>query len=156
MYLSEKLQTFIEKYYTLIENDRFEGLYRKLEDEGLKDYRSELSRALLIAEINPLSYMDTALPDMYSNVDELQDVNLSVGFRAIEDRAFSGCNNLRRLVLPHTIEFISDTAFRGCYALKSIYYFGTMEDWKNLNIKNRTFLDCAATKIICRDGAVPN
>lgn len=156
MRISEELQEFLERYYILVDENMFEGLYRKLDEEGLTSKRSELSRILTICKIDPLKYMSEALPDMFSGVDQLRVVNLPIGFRSIEERAFEECRNLRRLVLPHTIEYIDPTAFKGCFYLKEIYYFGTVADWKMLNVHDRTFLDCSAIKIVCRDGVVPN
>jgi hypothetical protein len=44
------------------------------------------------------------------------------GVKNIEDGAFSGCESLCMIRLPHSIEIISDNAFRGCVKLTTIEF----------------------------------
>lgn len=50
--------------------------------------------------------------------------------------AFENCRNLLTISISHNIERIGNSAFRACNNLKNVYYAGSKEDWKNINIEN--------------------
>lgn len=47
---------------------------------------------------------------------------------------FSGCNNLKAVYLPNSVQDISSYIFNDCPALTDIYYEGTKEQWGSIEI----------------------
>lgn len=51
----------------------------------------------------------------FENADNLREINLNTGdFLMIAEKAFSGCTNLERVVIPDTVQEIADNAFENC------------------------------------------
>ena len=64
----------------------------------------------------------------------------------IGDKAFSSVKNseLKRVFLPSTLKVIGNDVFVGCDTLEVIYYQGSEDDWKKLEINS----DISAYKLI--------
>ncbi len=62
------------------------------------------------------------------------------GVEAIETCAFTGCNNLKKIILPTTLKVLSGAALKYSTSAKSviadIYYKGTEEEWLRLKKAN--------------------
>ena len=82
------------------------------------------------------------IPDFVTSIDALAFYNCkgltsmtipsfvkSIGFRA-----FDGCRGLTSITIPNSITSIGDRAFEGCSGLTDVYYTGTQEQWKNIEI----------------------
>ena len=51
----------------------------------------------------------------FENADNLREINLNTGdFLMIAEKAFSGCTNLERVIIPDTVQEIADNAFENC------------------------------------------
>jgi len=72
-----------------------------------------------IATITGLSDKGVELIDIPSSI--IGNDGLEYPVTAIDGGAFSGCSNLRRLVLPETLMSIGSNAFSGCNDLKHIW-----------------------------------
>ncbi len=48
--------------------------------------------------------------------------------------AFAGCEGLKRITIPKKIRTIWEGTFSGCDQLEDVYYEGSIEEWKNVNI----------------------
>ena len=66
--------------------------------------------------------------------EDITDIILPSGIQRIAQGAFFGCINLKRITIPKNIKRISEATFAGCNNLEDIYYEGTMDDWKKLEI----------------------
>ena len=64
----------------------------------------------------------------------LENITIPNGVTEIRNLAFRSCSNLREITLPSSINGIGFYAFSGCDNLKDIYYDGTVERWKNIDI----------------------
>ena len=49
---------------------------------------------------------------------------------------FAGCTNLERITIPVSIRKIAEGTFTGCESLTDVYYEGSYEDWKKIEISN--------------------
>ena len=78
----------------------------------------------------------------FENCTNITTVILSDGITTIASKAFQRCEKLNNIVIPKSVDTIGDNAFRGCWALTDVYYKGTEEDWKEVNItaKNKELL----------------
>ena len=47
---------------------------------------------------------------------------------------FAGCTNLQRITIPVCIREIAEGTFAGCESLTDVYYEGSYEDWKKIEI----------------------
>ena len=56
---------------------------------------------------------------------------------------FYGCNKLKKLVLPGSINGFINDSFSGCNKL-NLYYVGTRNEWNNLNFNQREVEVCVA------------
>ncbi len=53
---------------------------------------------------------------------------------SIGEEAFYECSNLTSVTIGKNVKDIGDGAFRYCYNLTDVYYYGTDEKWKKINI----------------------
>ena len=60
---------------------------------------------------------------------------LPLNVRRIDDYAFNGCTNLKKvLILKTYINKIGDYAFANCTSLENIYYMGSEDDFNGINL----------------------
>ena len=77
----------------------------------------------------------------YTGTDSEINVTEQVAERyvvSIGDSAFSGCTGLTQISIPVSVMSISNNAFYGCDNLTDIYYGGTQEQWKQINIASNS------------------
>lgn len=70
----------------------------------------------------------------FQNCTMLTDVALGEGITSIAESAFSGCRGLNNITIPLSLTRVYDNAFYASGGLKTVYYMGTEEDWKKINI----------------------
>ena len=92
----------------------------------------------------------------FSDCDSLSSIVIPESVTSIDDHVFYGCESLNNIVLPESLTSIGEGAFKYCVKLDSIYipvsietiyrntfaftnleviyYGGTKEQWKNINI----------------------
>lgn len=54
--------------------------------------------------------------------------------KSIERETFSGCSRLTDVVLPKGLKKIDLMAFAFCPSLTNIYYLGSSDEWKDIEI----------------------
>lgn len=112
----------------------------------------------------------TISPNAFYGCTGLTSVTIPDGVLHINGSAFEGCNGLTEIIVPDSVEFISNWAFGGCSSLTSIklssnvtkiykgtfsgctsltdvYYAGSEEEWKNIQIEE-TWNDSLLTATI--------
>lgn len=57
--------------------------------------------------------------------------NITTSF-SIECRVFEGCASLKEVTIPSTVRFIGKGSFANCNILITVYYGGTMSQWKGI------------------------
>ncbi len=51
-----------------------------------------------------------------------------------DESAFAGCESLKKITIPKSLTSVPDSVFYCCDSVTDIYYEGSEEDWKNVNI----------------------
>lgn len=75
------------------------------------------------------------------------------GVTSVGIGAFSGCGLIETVTLPLTLGRIGDGAFDDVYALKNIYYAGSIAQWKAIDIGLGNSFGSA--KLVCADKTEP-
>ena len=78
---------------------------------------------------NPLTYAK----NLYLNNVLVTDLIIPDGVTTILKNAFSG-SNVQSITLPEKITAIGARAFYGCTVLKNVYFGGSENQWKNINV----------------------
>lgn len=67
--------------------------------------------------------------------DGLISVSFSDGITSIGEDVMAGCENLSEIYLPESIKTIKKGGFSDCDSLKTVYYAGTKEQYKQIRIE---------------------
>lgn len=117
-----EIKEFIEKHIDLIEDGRFEELY-KLQS---KWYTVELARlvgifteTLLSADIDPAKYMKK-IPPFYLTGTKIASYIIPQNITAIDWSAFIDCNEFTSITIPDSVTSIGDYAFGYCEGLTGV------------------------------------
>ncbi len=107
------------------------------------------------------AFRGTDLPD-WTHLDynrevpiALESVILTGGWK-IGDAAFKGCENVKKVTLPASINIIGANAFRDCTSLTTIVYEGTMADWYNIHKGDHWRSGVENLTVECTDGKIAN
>lgn len=159
--MNDTIKTLLQNNKIALEANDFDKLYELCPMTS----RSDLTRALLSADIEPLPYMTTVAKFMYmrtyisridipSNIKYvegdafnhcqfLEAVKFNRGLKGIDAHAFMYCTSLDNVNLPDTLKYIETGAFGFCTALKSITFPSHLE-----NIQSMAFRYCKQLKQI--------
>ena len=85
------------------------------------------------------------------------EIEIAEGIKKIEESAFEGFSNLKKVKLPDTLEYIGDFAFKECKKLKSVdvpwnvwyigqYAFGSCSSLRKVNL-NKTIITKISTGV---------
>lgn len=70
----------------------------------------------------------------FSGYCRLQKVNIDRGVTSISDYAFESCMSLESITLPNSVTNIGRNAFRWCGNLSNVFFYGTSEQWGDIDI----------------------
>ena len=98
------------------------------------------------------------VPDgFFSMFDNLTSIKLPHNITSIGAYAFSdcssftsGCIGLTSFIVPNGVTSIGSHAFTECYNLKTIYFNGTKDQWKQVKKAGNWKSGTNSVKIICR------
>ena len=89
------------------------------------------------------------LPDYYitdigagafRNCAQLERFVVPVGISRINSETFYGCENMTSITIPKSVGTIGANAFALCDALTDVYYYGTEQEWNEVNILSGNLL----------------
>lgn len=82
--------------------------------DSLSKYRDKVTKVIITEEINLITSRG------FSNLINLQTVEIGSGVRTISYNAFEGDVSLSEITIPDTIEVVESHAFRGCISLREV------------------------------------
>lgn len=60
---------------------------------------------------------------------DIEEAVLPEGVTRIGEKAFEGCNKLKKITLPKSLKCFDEGAFSGCKCIITVNYNGTLDDW---------------------------
>ena len=72
--------------------------------------------------------------DVFYNCKSLSNIVIPDSVASIDDGVFLRCANLKSILIPNSVTLIDSYTFDGCTNLKDVYYSGTEEEWKKVDI----------------------
>lgn len=179
MELSFEVKEFIEKYIELIDENKFDTLYKlSAEELGTLDLMGEVSLVLLSCGLDILKHTNNEIPEGFRYKHRFTHLIVPEGIEAISHSAFAHCPILQEVTLPKSLsvirKFVFDyctnlrvinwnatnlslcdyTAFSHCFDLRKIVFAGTSQQWKLLvNRCELRFPSEVNPMIVCSDGS---
>lgn len=72
----------------------------------------------------------------FSGCISIRKIIIPESTKYIDNFAFNGCAGLESIVIPDSVTSIRSSAFFGCDNLAEIYYCGSEESWRNIDIRS--------------------
>lgn len=150
--LSDELKQIVEQNIKLIEEYRFNELYRHC---PYNEVRNELTMMLHSIDIDPLKFFEKEIPKYVClRNNTITEVRIPEGIVKIDYGAFLECSKLEKVYLPSSIADLTIGTFEKSSRLKEVYYNGTSENWQNVKWSLNPFKDTQVTHIICTDKVI--
>jgi hypothetical protein len=144
--MDSAIKQFIEENIDLIEDDRWEEVYKKYRSKIRLDGNFTLT--LLEAGIDPLDYLNY-IPERYLESTNIKKFAIPDSVTSIGDQAFYNCSSLTSINIPDSVTSIGEMAFAVCSSLTSI----TIPD-SVTRIGNYAFYGCSSLTSITIGGSV--
>lgn len=151
--MHKEVKTFIEKNKNLIEEDKWEEIYKKAGPALGPVSKREFTETLLKADINPLDYMND-IPENYLYKSSIKEFKIPAHIKNIGYFAFYECSSLTSVTVPDSVKSIGYAAFYGCSGLTSITFNGTKEQWSMINKGSNWKSRYSIKTIHCKDGDI--
>ncbi len=152
---------------TIIDCDAFggcSGLESIIVDNGNKDYQSK-GNCLIDTETGTLisGCKNSIIPDdgsvtsigdlAFDSCTDLTNITIPNNVTSIGVAAFESCSSLTSITISDSVTDIEEDAFYACCGLYDIYYSGTENDWRLINISDGND-DLICATIHCSDGDI--
>ncbi len=138
------------------------------EDSNLKIIdRQAFDRCLAIKRITLPDSLESIGINAFAECKDLEEIVLSSNsnLQEIHAEAFVFCEKLCKITLPVSLKSISKRAFFGCNSLKIIFYRGSVEQFKNIDIVDEeegkrifsrldTSTPAGNIRVLCLDGEI--
>ena len=119
MKITPQLKKFINNHSKLIDENKFEELYRLPDIINVTGLKAQFTQLLLDAKIPFLQHMGSLVSNMFSGTS-LDITTLPSNVEIIGLQAFRNADNLRTFVIPKTVTNVAAGAFTECANLTSI------------------------------------
>lgn len=173
--MNDDVKHFIEKNIELIEENRWEKIYKSASKKLVMRDIGQFTSCMLDAGIHPENHLK-GIPEYFLSGSECQEFIIpnniiSIGKLAffycqgltravisdnvisIANKSFYHCSSLTNLTIPSSVEAIGEDAFASCGDNLVIDYKGSKDDWKKIyssrNFQNTYFIvNCTDGKIV--------
>ena len=149
--MNDKLKKFIEDNIDLIEDNKFDDLYKKAD----VNYVGQLTQILIDAAINPLPYMNHIVPCMYQGCN-ITSIVIPDNIEYIHYvRGFGDNPCLEYISLPSNLTSLGYQTFYGCTRLNTVDFRGTLSEFYNIKTKVQDWAyGSSITEVVCSDGKI--
>ena len=100
--------------------DGHEAIKTVIFPKTLKAIGDYAFRSTTIEKIEIPESVDSIAAGVFQFCNNLSEINIPSGVKAIGNRAFCGCKSLESMILPDDIEVLNEGVFQDCVFLKSI------------------------------------
>lgn len=102
------------------------------------------------------------IPDSVTDIDRyafldcsrLTTITIPDKIVSIEMSVFNGCSNLVNITIPNSVQIVEEHAFHNCRNLTDVYFHGTVDEWKQIDIEEAGNYLLQRAVIHCDDGIV--
>ena len=125
--------------------------YASLNDVPWSDLRSLINQIIIqegVTKIGDCAFGDCSVPTSitipngveylgryaFGGCTGLESITVPDSVETIGQNAFSGCTKLESVTIGSGVKIIEDFAFSSCVNIKNVYYNGTKEEWKAIDI----------------------
>ena len=133
--MDEKVKKFIEQNIDLIEQDKWEEIYKKFPPK-------KFTETLIDARIDPASILGY-LPPNYLFHSDIEFFDIPDNCKYIGFGAFKYCYNLKTIQIPNNVEAIETYSFSCCRNLEEIFFNKSLKE-----IFSHAFDSCEKLKTI--------
>ena len=148
--MSKEIENFIKENTDLIQDQKWEEIYRKELPKGFTE-------TLLDCGINPLEQGLSYIPDYFlHNCKSIEEFTIPDSVTSIGNSAFYDCYSLTKIILPKNLKFLDAYVFQMCEKLNELHYSGSKMDFKSILNNSSDYWNWASNieKIICTDGEI--
>ena len=78
-------------------------------------------------------------PSAFKENEQVTDIIMHRCGQTIVTESFSGCTGLKRITIPKCVKRIEENAFKSCDSLEDVYYEGTLEEWRKIDIVSEKY-----------------
>ena len=120
--MNKRVQSFIENYIYLIEDNKFNELYIEAEKYLPKEDIHILTECLIDPKVGckVLSNMRYVPKYYLATNTTITEIELPDSIQIVRARAFDKCINLEEVILPESVAVVDAYAFANCYSLKKL------------------------------------
>lgn len=144
--MTEKQKKYIEKHIHLIEDDNLQDFFI-----GAPIGTYEILTSAGIDVLPALSYIE---PYLCCNNQQITELYIPDNIHKIYNHAFSQCNNLVRITLPKSLQYIDGFVFAATRNLHNILFEGTKQEWRAIHKHHNWRHGCSIHTITCSDGTI--
>lgn len=150
--MNEQLKAFIEQNIELIESGDFDLVYNLTKEHKYERwYVGELTDMLYAIDIHPLNYLKEVPEGFLNGSTQIKNLYIPSNIREISWYAFY-ISSLKSVSIPDSIKKIDNGAFFNCNDLEEIKYYGTMDQFKQIELVGDAKSGLKGRTIECTDG----
>lgn len=150
--MNEKLKSFIEENIELIERGDLYTLYNSTKEHKYEQwYVGELTDMLYAIDIHPLNYLKEVPEGFLNGSTQIKKLHIPSNITEIGWYAFYR-SALKSVSIPESIKKIDGGVFYNCDDLEEIEYYGTMEQFKQIEVVGDAKSGLKGRTIECTDG----
>lgn len=104
--------------------------------EGVKEIQwSAFGNCSNLKSVRLPDSLETLASNAFACCGSLERIVIPEGVTNIEQFCFIECTALKDIVIPKSLKRVGSLAFRQCNSLTDVYYGGSEEDWKNIELE---------------------